>query len=201
VVDLSTETAAIKKQYGLEGKETADFGRACLLARRLLEQGVRFVQLYAGGSFGSPRINWDGHENVKENHTQEALRIDQPIAALVRDLRRRGLLDDTLVLFTTEFGRTPFAQSASNQVGPGRDHNMYGFSVWLAGAGLKHGMVLGATDDVGWKSVEKPVYWYDFHATVLHLLGINHERLTYYHNGIQRRLTNVHGHVVKEILA
>ncbi len=201
VVDLAGETAATKRQYGLEGKETADFGRACLLARRLLEQGVRFVHLFAGGSFGSPRINWDGHENVKENHTQEALRVDQPIAALLRDLRQRGMLDDTLVLFTSEFGRTPFAQSAANQVGPGRDHNMYGFSVWLAGAGLKHGIAHGETDDVGWKSVEKPVYWHDFHATVLHLLGIDHERLTYYHNGIQRRLTNVHGHVVKDILA
>ncbi len=201
VTDLSRETAVTKRLYGLEGKETADFGRACLLARRLLEQGVRFVQLFSGGSFGSPRINWDGHENVKENHTQEAARIDQPVAALLRDLRQRGLLDDTLVLWTTEFGRTPFAQSAANQVGPGRDHNMHGFSVWLAGAGLKHGIAHGATDEVGWKAVEKIVTWPDFHATVLHLLGIDHERLTFYHNGIQRRLTNVHGQVIREILA
>jgi hypothetical protein len=126
--------------------------------------------------------------------------VDLPTAGLLRDLRQRGMLDDTLVLFTTEFGRTPFTQSAADQVGTGRDHNMYGFSVWLAGGGLRHGVAYGETDDVGWKSVEKVVPWYDFHATVLHLLGIDHERLTFYHNGIQRRLTNVHGQVVKEIL-
>jgi hypothetical protein len=201
VTDLSGETAATKTAYGLDGKETADFGRSCLLARRLLERGVRFVQLFSGGSFGSPRINWDGHEDMKANHGQEAARIDRPVAALVRDLRRRGLLDDTLVLFTTEFGRTPFTQSAAKVLGTGRDHNMYGFSVWLAGAGLKHGLAYGATDDVGWKAVEEVVAWHDFHATVLHLLGIDHERLTFYHNGIRRRLTNVHGEVVKGILA
>jgi arylsulfatase A-like enzyme len=127
--------------------------------------------------------------------------VDRPTAALVRDLKQRGMFDDTLLLFTTEFGRTPFSQSAADQAGPGRDHNMYGFSVWLAGAGLKPGVAYGATDDVGWKSVEDPVHWHDFHATVLHLLGIDHERLTYYHNGIRRRLTNVHGELVKGILA
>jgi hypothetical protein len=201
VVDLNSETVAIHKLYGTDQPDTQDFGRACLLARRLLERGVRFVQLFSGGSFGSPRINWDGHENVKENHTQEAKRIDQPVAALLKDLRQRGMLADTLVLFTSEFGRTPFAQSAGNEAGPGRDHNMYGFSVWLAGAGLKPGIAYGATDDVGWKSVEKPVPWYDFHATVLHLLGIDHEKLTFYHNGIQRRLTNVHGEVIEALLA
>ncbi len=200
VADLAGETAATRELYGLDAPATADFGRSCLLARRLLERGVRFVQLFSGGSFGSPRINWDGHEDMKANHGQEAARVDRPVAALLQDLRRRGLLDDTLVLFTTEFGRTPFTQSAADQVGAGRDHNMYGFSVWMAGAGLKHGMAYGATDDMGWKSVEKPVYWHDFHATVLHLLGIDHERLTVYHNGIQRRLTNVHGHVVKDVL-
>lgn len=201
VTDLSGETEATQAAYGLQREETAEFGRSCLLARRLLEKGVRFVQLFAGGSFGSPRINWDGHENMKENHAQEALRVDQPTAALLRDLRQRGLLDDTLVLFTTEFGRTPFTQSEANTVGGGRDHNMYGFSVWMAGGGLKHGISYGATDDVGWKSVDRPVYWHDFHATVLHLLGIDHTRLTYYHNGISRRLTNVHGEVVRDILA
>jgi hypothetical protein len=201
VTDLSKEPLSIREMYGLNGAETADFGKSCLLARRLLEQGVRFVQVFSGGSFGSPRINWDAHEDVKVNHGQEAKRIDQPTAALLRDLKQRGMLDDTLVLFTTEFGRTPFAESAANVVGAGRDHNMYGFSVWLAGGGLKHGMAYGATDDIGWKSVEKKVYWHDFHATVLHLLGIDHERLTFYHNGIQRRLTNVHGAVVKGILA
>jgi hypothetical protein len=201
VTDLSREPLAVQESYGLAEPETADFGRSCLLARRLLEQGVRFVQLFSGGSFGSPRINWDGHEDVKQNHGQEARRIDRPVAALLIDLKQRGLLDDTLVLFTTEFGRTPFAQSAANVVGKGRDHNMYGFSVWLAGAGLKHGLAYGETDDIGWKSVEKKVYWHDFHATVLHLLGIDHQRLTFYHNGIKRRLTNVHGEVVKGLLA
>jgi hypothetical protein len=200
VTDLTGETAATQSQYGLNREETADFGRSCLLARRLLEQGVRFVQLFAGGSFGSPRINWDGHEDMKENHAQEALRVDQPIAALLSDLRQRGMLEDTLILFTTEFGRTPFAQSEANVLGSGRDHNMYGFSVWMAGGGLKHGTSYGATDEIGWKAVENPVTWPDFHATVLHLLGIDHERLKYYHTGIERRLTNVHGQVVRDVL-
>jgi len=201
VADLGQETPETHSLYGLDRPETTEFGRGCLLARRLIERGVRFVQLFSGGSFGNPRINWDGHENMRQNHGQEAARIDRPVAGLLRDLRRRGLLDDTLVLFTTEFGRTPFTQSAAHVVGLGRDHNQYGFSVWLAGAGLKRGMAYGATDDVGWKSVENPVTWYDFHATVLHLLGIDHERLTFYHNGIQRRLTNVHGEVLHGILA
>lgn len=200
VIDLGQETKVTQSAYGLDRSETTDFGRNCLLARRLLEQGVRFVQLFSGGSFGSPRINWDGHENMKENHSQEAARIDQPVAALIRDLRQRGMLDDTLVLFTTEFGRTPFTQSAANVVGLGRDHNMHGFSVWMAGGGLKKGIAYGKTDDIGWKSVENIVTWPDFHATILHLLGIDHERLTYYHNGIKRRLTNVHGTVVRDIL-
>ena len=201
VTDLSGETAATLALYGIDEERTAPFGRNCLLARRLIEQGVRFVQVYSGGAFGSPRINWDGHEDVKENHSQEAPLIDKPVAALLKDLRQRGLLDDTLILFTTEFGRTPFTQSAADKVGTGRDHNQYGFSVWLAGAGLKHGLAYGATDEVGWKAVENPVTWPDFHATVLHLLGIDHERLTVYHNGIQRRLTNVHGELVRGILA
>ena len=201
VVDVGQETKETQSAYGLERPETADFGRNCLLARRLLEKGVRFVQLFSGGSFGSPRINWDGHENMKENHSQEAARIDQPVAALLRDLRQRGMLDETLVLFTTEFGRTPFTQSAANVLGLGRDHNMHGFSVWMAGGGLKKGIAYGKTDDIGWKSVENVVTWPDFHATILHLLGIDHERLTYYHNGIKRRLTNVHGTVVRDILS
>jgi arylsulfatase A-like enzyme len=138
---------------------------------------------------------------MKANHGQEALRIDRPIAGLLRDLRRRGLLEDTLVLFTTEFGRTPFTQSAADVVGKGRDHNQYGFSVWLAGAGLKHGIAYGSTDEIGWKAVENPVTWPDFHATVLKLLGIDHTQLTYYHNGIRRRLTNVHGEAIGAILA
>ncbi len=146
-------------------------------------------------------MNWDGHENTQSNHAQEALRIDQPVAALLRDLRQRGMMDDTLVMMTSEFGRTPFTQSGSDELGTGRDHNQYGFSVWLAGAGLRPGMTFGATDDIGWKAVQNPVNWHDFHATVLHLLGIDHTRLTYYHNGIQRRLTNVHGDVIQAILS
>lgn len=201
VCDLSKEAANTRQMYGLDRDDTRDFGRSCLLARRLLEQGVRFVQLFSGGPFGSPRINWDGHEDNKETHQREAVRIDQPVAALLKDLRQRGMLNDTLVLFTTEFGRTPFTQSQANQVGKGRDHNQAGFSVWLAGAGLKPGTAYGATDPIGWKAAEKPVSWYDFHATVLHLLGLDHTRLTFYHNGIQRRLTNVHGEVVTGILA
>jgi len=202
VADLSKETAKTKTLYGSDDPQTADCGRRCLLARRLLEKGVRFVQVYSGGPIaGTPRTSWDAHEDVKENHGAEALRIDKPVAALVRDLKVRGMLDDTLVIFTTEFGRTPFTQSADNTVGTGRDHNRYAFSCWLAGAGLKPGTAFGATDDIGWKVAEHPVAWHDFHATVLHLLGINHEKLTYYHNGIQRRLTNVHGELVKGILA
>jgi uncharacterized protein (DUF1501 family) len=200
VMNLQDETAATHELYGLNRELTAPFGRNCLTARRLIEQGVRFVQIFSGGAFGSPRINWDGHEDVKANHSQEAALIDLPVAGLLKDLRQRGLLDDTLVLFTTEFGRTPFTQSAADEVGKGRDHNQYGFSVWLAGAGLKPGIAYGATDEIGWKAVENRVTWPDFHATVLHLLGIDHTRLTFYHNGIQRRLTNVHGEVVRGIL-
>lgn len=201
VAALERETAQTQAQYGLDRPETSDFGRGCLLARRLLEAGVRFVQIFSGGAFGSPRINWDAHENVVQNHSQEALRIDRPVAGLLRDLKQRGLLEETLVIFSSEFGRTPFAQSADGVLGVGRDHNQNGFTVWLAGAGLKPGVAYGATDDVGYRAVEKRTSWYDLHATILHLLGIDHERLTYYHNGIDRRLTNVHGEVVRDILA
>ncbi len=202
VSSFAGESAATQQAYGINDAQTADMGRRCLLGRRLLEQGVRFVQLFSGGPIaGAPRASWDAHENVKENHTLEAARIDKPVAALVRDLKQRGMLDDTLVLFTTEFGRTPFAQSAADQVGPGRDHNRYGFSCWMAGAGLKHGVSVGSTDEIGWKAVQRPIPWHDFHATILHLFGIDHERLTFYHNGIQRRLTNVHGEVIQEVLA
>ena len=202
VSDLTAETQATHDMYGVDDENTADMGRRCLLARRLVERGVRFVQLYSGGPIGgSPRSSWDAHESVKRNHAREAKRIDKPVAALLQDLKQRGLLEDTLVLFTTEFGRTPFAESDAAVIGEGRDHNRYGFSVWMAGAGLKPGMAFGSTDELGWKTVEHPVPWHDFHATVLHLFGINHERLTFYHNGIERRLTNVHGEVVRGILA
>lgn len=201
VTDLNQETAATREMYGIDAEETADFGRRCLLTRRLLESGVRFVQMFSGGSFGSPRINWDGHENMHTNHSREAGRMDKPVAALLKDLKQRGMLQDTLVLCTSEFGRTPFAQSSEFVIGAGRDHNMYGFSIWMAGGGLKPGIAYGATDEIGWKTVECPVHWYDYHATVLHLLGIDHERLTWYHNGIQRRLTNVHGEVLQDLIA
>ena len=201
VTGLEDETAAVKQMYGLDKQPTADFGKNCLLARRMLEKGVRFVQIISGGSFGSPRINWDGHEDMVKNHNREAMRIDQPVAALIKDLKQRNMLDDTLVLFTTEFGRTPYTQAGDGELGTGRDHNMYGFSVFMAGAGLKPGISYGQTDELGWKSIQDPVHWYDFHATVLHLLGMDHERLTFYHNGIERRLTNVHGNVLKGLLA
>ena len=196
------ESEAIRTLYGIDDKKTADMGRRCLLGRRLLERGVRFVQVYSGGPIaGNPRSSWDAHESVKDNHSQEAGRIDKPVAALLQDLKQRDMLKDTLVIFTTEFGRTPFAQSAANQVGPGRDHNRYGFSCWLAGGGLRAGTSYGQTDEIGWKAVENPVTWNDFHATILHLFGIEHEQLTFYHNGIQRRLTNVAGDVVTGILS
>ena len=201
VADLGRETAATQSLYGLDDAATADFGRGALLTRRLLEAGVRFVQIFSGGAFQSPRINWDGHENMKQNHGQEALRIDKPLAGLLCDLRQRGMLEDTLVLFTSEFGRTPFTQSDAKVLGEGRDHNQYGFSIWLAGAGLKHGVAYGSSDEIGMRAAENPVHWHDLHATVLHLLGIDHERLTFYHNGIRRRLTDVSGKLVQGILA
>ena len=201
VAELIGETAATKEMYGLDREETADFGRNCLLSRRLLEKGVRFVQIISGGSFGSPRINWDGHEDMVRNHNREAGRIDKPVAALIKDLKQRGMLKDTLVLFTTEFGRTPYTQAGDGVLGKGRDHNMYGFSVAMAGAGVKPGISHGETDELGWKAAQDPVHWHDFHATVLHLLGMDHERLTFYHNGIERRLTNVHGEIVEACLS
>ncbi len=198
VVSFARESEATKRLYGLDQPATAGFGRNCLLARRLLEQGVRFVQLFHGGAFSSPRINWDGHEDVRENHLKQASSMDQPVAALLKDLRARGLLDDTLVLWTTEFGRTPITQGVG---APGRDHHPNGFTIWMAGAGLKPGCAHGSTDEVGYFATEGKTQVYDYLATVLHLLGINHEKLTFYHNGVQRRLTDVHGEVIQGILA
>ena len=197
-VRLDNETPSTKKLYGMDETTTAGFGRNCLLARRLLERGVRFVQLFHGGAFGSPRINWDGHENVLDNHTRQASSMDKPVAALLKDLKARGMLEDTLVLWTTEFGRTPITEGIGAK---GRDHHPHCFTVWMAGAGLKPGFGYGQSDEVGYYVAENPVQVYDFYATVLHLLGIDHEKLTFYHNGIQRRLTDVHGQVVKDILA
>ena len=201
ITDLNRESATTHELYGVDNGEANDFARSCLLTRRLLENGVRFVQLFSGGAFQSPRVNWDGHENCKKNHLREAKRIDQPIAGLIQDLRQRGMLEDTVILFTSEFGRTPFAESAADVVGVGRDHNQNGFSVWVAGGAFRGGTNYGSTDRVGYAAVENRVHWNDFHATVLHALGINHRRLTYYHNGINRRLTNVSGQIIKDILA
>jgi hypothetical protein len=198
--DLNDESEATRSMYGVDRKECADFARACIMARRLVERGVRFVQLWSGAAFGT-EVHWDAHGSVPNNHQRESNKIDQPVAALLRDLRQRGMLDDTLVIFNTEFGRTPYAESAADKAGPGRDHNASAFTVWLAGAGLKHGIAYGTSDEIGWKAAENPVDVHDFHATILHLLGIDHTRLTYYHNGIQRRLTNVHGRVLSDILA
>jgi hypothetical protein len=194
---LDDETPATKKLYGIDEKPTAGFGRNCLLARRLLERGVRFVQLFHGGAFGSPRINWDGHENVAENHTNQAVSMDKPVAGLLHDLKARGMLEDTLVLWTTEFGRTPITEGVGAK---GRDHHPHCFTIWMAGAGVKPGFGYGKSDEVGYFPAEHPMQVYDFYATVLHLLGLDHEKLTFYHNGIQRRLTDVHGKVVHDLL-
>lgn len=199
LVDIDNgETAATKRLYGLENEASAGFGRNCLLARRLCERGVRFVQLFNGGAFGSPRINWDAHEDLVDNHNTQAVTLDQPVAGLITDLKSRGMLDETVVLVTSEFGRTPVTQGLD---GKGRDHHPEAFTVWMAGGGFKPGAGLGATDELGFKSVDKPQEFYDIHATLLHLLGMDHEELTFYHNGIQRRLTDVHGKVISEILA
>jgi hypothetical protein len=199
-MDLASEPEHVQKLYGLDRDECRDVARNCLAARRLIERGVRMVQVWTGDG-----VSWDAHGDITgsgyKSHSGEALRVDRPIAGLLRDLRQRGLLDSTVVLITTEFGRTPFAQSDRGTLGKGRDHHPQGFTNVLAGAGLKHGFAWGATDELGYASTVNPVTTYDFHATVLHLLGIDHERLTFYHNGIQRRLTNVHGHVVTDILA
>jgi hypothetical protein len=196
-VRFEQETDATQKLYGLDDPAAAGFGRNCLLARRLLERGVRFVQLYHGGAFGSPRINWDAHEDVVENHTKQAASLDKPLSGLLKDLKARGMLDDTLVLWTTEFGRTPFTEGIGAK---GRDHHQLVFTCWLAGAGLKPGIAYGSSDEVGYQVGANPVTVYDFHATVLHLLGLDHKRLTYYHNGIRRRLTDVHGDVIEDVL-
>ena len=193
IADLNLENAATRRLYGLEEEETESFGRRCLLARRLLERGVRFVQIF----HGAPDKSWDAHSKLQKNHTEMAKEYDRPVAGLLQDLDATGLLDDTLVMGVTEFGRTPIAQGGKK----GRDHHPDVFTCWLAGAGLKPGFAYGSSDEIGYKPAENPVTIYDYHATALHLLGIDHKRLTYYHNGIQRRLTDVHGHVVEELFA
>ncbi len=196
VLDLSKESRATKRLYGLDGKATEDFGRNCLIARRLLERGVRFVQVWSGADNGFPRRNWDSHEDIARDHGEMGRSLDQPAAALIKDLKARGLLDDTIVLWTTEFGRMPCSQGSK-----GRDHNPFAFTNWLAGGGIKGGVSYGASDEWSFRVAGKPTYCYDVHATVLHLLGVDHTRLTYRHNGTDRRLTDVHGEVIEEIVA
>ena len=196
VLDLSKETDATKKLYGLDSPVTEDFGRNCLVARRLLERGTRFVQVWSGADNAFPRRNWDSHEDIEKDHGEMAASMDQPAAGLLKDLKSRGMLDDTIVIWTTEFGRMPCSQGNA-----GRDHNPFTFTSWLAGGGIKGGAIHGASDEWSYKAQEDVTYGYDLHATVLHLLGIDHERLTMLHNGIDRRLTDVHGHVIKKIIA
>ena len=200
VADLTKESKAAHALYGTDDANplTAGFGRNCLLARRLLEGGVRFVQLFNGAyAMGEGVGNWDGHKQLKKDYDRHGPILDRPLAGLLTDLKQRGLLKDTLVVWSTEFGRMPTFQKGAQ----GRDHNPKGFTVWFAGAGVKAGFSYGATDEFGLKAVDKEATIYDFHATILHLLGLDHEKLTFYHNGIDRRLTDVHGHVIRDILS
>ena len=198
--DLARESKATHDLYGTTHANPllAGFARNCLLARRLLERGVRFVQVFNGAyAMGEGVGNWDGHRQLKADYDRHGPILDRPAAALLKDLKARGLLDDTLVVWSTEFGRMPTFQKGAQ----GRDHNPNGFTVWLAGAGVKKPYSHGATDEFGHRAVEKTTTIYDFHATILHLLGLDHERLTFYHNGIERRLTDVHGHIIADVLA
>ena len=195
-LDLSSESAETRALYGIDDEPTADFGRRCLVARRLLERGVRFVQIWSGADNGFPRRNWDSHEDLQRDHGRMAAEMDRPAAALLTDLKRRGLLDDTIVHWTTEFGRMPCSQG-----GKGRDHNPFGFTNWLAGGGIRGGVSHGATDEWSFRAVDGITRCYDVHATMLHLLGIDHERLTVRRGGIDRRLTDVSGTVIEPIIA
>jgi len=201
VMDLSGESQATLKAYGTEGGSEirGHYARNCILARRLLEQGVRVVQLFNGSdpSGGNGITNWDSHANIHKTHSMQAEIMDQPTAALIADLRQRGMLEHTLVVWATEFGRMPFLQAN----GTGRDHNPDAFTCFLTGAGVKRGFSYGESDEFGFKAATNEASVYDFNATLLHLMGLDHERLTFYHNGLERRLTNVHGHVIEDVLA
>jgi uncharacterized protein (DUF1501 family) len=190
-VDLSRESEATRKLYGMDDEATAKFGANCLLARRLVERGVRFVELYSGSGSG-----WDAHTDLDKNHGRRCQETDVPIAGLLTDLKARGLLDSTLVVWGGEFGRTPF-----NEKGNGRDHNPWGFSIWMAGGGIRKGHVIGRTDDIGLRAVERPVHVHDIHATILWCLGLDHVKVTYLHNGRSERPTIVSGEVIREALA
>jgi len=194
IQDITGETEATRRLYGLDNPVTEDFGRQCLMARRFAERGVRFVQV----SHSDSKVQWDQHGNLKKGHVEKASEVDKPIAGLLHDLKTRGLLDDTLVLWSGEFGRTPTAQGAGMD---GRDHNPWGFTMWMAGGGVKGGFSFGATDDYGFYAERDKMHIHDVHATLLHLLGIDHEKLTYRHAGRDFRLTDVFGHVAEEILA
>lgn len=195
-VDLSRESKTTQDLYGIGKQPTDEFGRNCLVARRLVERGVRFVQLYSGG--GHLEETWDAHKSIETNHGQHAGEVDVPIAGLLTDLERRGLLDETLVVWGGEFGRMPFSEGKGE---PGRNHNPYGFSMWLAGGGAKGGISYGETDEFGFEAVKDKVHLHDLHATILHLLGIDHERLSYFHQGRDERLTDVFGNVVHGVVA
>jgi Protein of unknown function (DUF1501) len=199
LMDLTGESVHTLEAYGTtSGNEIkAQYARNCLLARRLLEQGVRVVQLFNGAYASGGKLNWDSHSDIVNSHGTHAEILDQPTAALLRDMKQRGMLDNTLVVWCTEFGRLPFMQAN----GTGRDHNIEGFTCWLMGAGVRPGISIGSTDELGWRAAENVKTLYDFNATILHLLGIDHERLTHYFNGTERRITDVHGHVIQEILA
>jgi hypothetical protein len=195
-VDLNRECERTRELYGLNNRLTADFGRKCLITRRLLERGVRFVQLYSGG--GHLEDTWDGHSDCISNHRLHAGETDQPIAALIADLKRTGLWDETLLIWGGEFGRTPTSEGLNR---PGRDHNPFGFSMWLAGAGVKGGQAIGATDELGFNAVDERCHVSDLHATILHLMGLDHTRLTYFHQGLDQRLTGVqHRRVIRKVL-
>ncbi len=198
VMQINRESEHTLKLYGADSRNRtkADFARNCMLARRLIERGVRFVQIFNGAYASGGAINWDGHSKLKQQYDVHGEILDQPVAGLLRDLQQRGLLETTLVVFATEFGRMPMFQAGTF----GRDHNPYGFTCWLAGAGVKKGFSYGSTDEFGFAARENKMTPHDLHATILHLLGLRHKELTYYHNGIQRRLTDVHGHVVEELL-
>ena len=193
-LDLTKETAVTRKAYGLDEPATADFGKRCLLARRLLERGTRFVQVWSGA--GGPTGNWDNHGDILKELPPIAKSVDQPAAALLQDLHDRGMLADTLLVWSTEFGRQPFTQGAT-----GRDHNQGTSVAWLAGAGVKPGVAHGQSDPWSWRAGEGKVYCYDLHATILHLMGIDHTKLTVRHDGSNRRLTDVHGEVIEDVLA
>lgn len=195
-VDLTQETQQTLQQYGVGSEPTDEFGRNCLVARRLVERGVRFVQLYSGG--GHLEETWDAHESIEKNHGRHGAEVDQPIAALLTDLEQRGMLDETLIVWGGEFGRMPFSEG---QNAPGRNHNPYGFSMWMAGGGVRGGMTWGETDEFGFEAVTDRVHLHDLHATILHLLGFDHTRLTWVHQGRDERLTDVFGNVVTGILA